>query len=114
MDHSTSHPSDADEHSSTRTASHALPLRTYYMVYGALIVLLVLTVAVAEFHLGGIGLVVALLIAFVKAWLVLLYFMHLRQSSRLTWLFAGAGLAWLLLLFAGTIQDYLSRGWVGQ
>jgi cytochrome c oxidase subunit 4 len=95
--------------------SHAgPPLRTYYLVYGALLVLLVLTVAVAQFHLGAIGVVVALLIALAKAILVLLYFMHLRFSSRLTWVFAGAGFMWLLILFAGVIADYLSRSWIGQ
>ena len=77
-------------------------------------VLLLLTVAVAQFHLGWFGVVVALTIAIVKAVLVVLYFMHLRYSSRLTWVFAGAGFVWLLLMFAFTFADYLSRGWIGQ
>jgi caa(3)-type oxidase subunit IV len=94
---------------------HSQPsLRTYYVVYGALLVLLVLTVAVAQFQLGVFGIVLALTIAIVKAVLVILYFMHLRDNSRLTWIFAGAGFVWLLLLFAFTMTDYLSRGWVGN
>ncbi len=99
------------EHSS----SHSSPsLRTYYVVYGALLVLLLLTVAVAQLHLGAFGIILALTIAIGKAVLVLLYFMHLRQSSRLTWVFAAAGFAWLMILLALTMTDYLSRGWVGQ
>jgi cytochrome c oxidase subunit 4 len=46
--------------------------------------------------------------------LVLLYFMHLRYSSKLTWLFAGAGFVWLLIMIGLMMTDYISRGWVGQ
>ena len=88
------------------------PLRTYFMVYGALLVLLVITVGVAELHLGAFGIVLALLVAIIKAVLVLLYFMHLRVSSRLTWVFAGAGFVWLLIMFAFTLSDYVSRSWL--
>jgi len=77
-------------------------------------VLLLLTVAVAQFHLGAFGIVLALTIAIIKAVLVVLYFMHLRYSSRLTWVFAGAGFVWLAIMFAFILSDYVSRGWVGQ
>ena len=104
------HPS---ERSPIHTPEHNAPsLRSYFVVYGALIVLLLLTVAVAEFHLGTLGIVLALTIAIAKALLVLFFFMHLRDSSRLTWLFAGAGFVWLLILFTFTLADYLTRGWV--
>ena len=49
-------------------------------------------------------------IAAVKAMLVILYFMHLRYSSRLTWLFAGVGLYFLAIQFAFTLSDILTRG----
>jgi cytochrome c oxidase subunit 4 len=88
-------------------------LQTYYRVYGALLLLLFLTVAVAEIHLGVFGIFVAILIAVAKALLVALNFMHLRFNSRLTWVFAGAGFVWLAILFT-TVFDYLSRSWVGQ
>jgi cytochrome c oxidase subunit 4 len=90
------------------------PVRVYILVYIALLLLMVLTVVVAEFHLGSMGILVAFTIAAIKAVLVLLYFMHLRYSSRLTWLFAGAGFAWLLILFGLMMTDYISRGWVGE
>lgn len=88
------------------------PLRTYFVVYVALIVLLVLTVAAARVELGVWSALVALLIASLKAILVLLYFMHLRYSSRLTWLFAGAGFVWLAIIFFYIMSDYVSRGWI--
>jgi cytochrome c oxidase subunit 4 len=95
------------EHSSTST-------RVYFIVYFALLILLALTVAVAQVDLGVWSTVVAMTIAVVKALLVLLYFMHLRYSSRLIWLFAGAGFVWLLIMLTYTLTDYLSRTWVGS
>jgi cytochrome c oxidase subunit 4 len=94
---------------------HSSPgLRVYFIVYIALIVLLALTIAIAEMHLGGWGIVIALSIASLKALLVLLYFMHLRYSSRLVWVFAISGIVWLMILFFYVLTDYTSRGWVGS
>ncbi len=90
------------------------PVRVYIFVYIALLLLMAATVVVAELHLGYLGILVAFTIAAIKAVLVLLYFMHLRYSSRLTWLFAGAGFAWLLILIGLMMTDYISRGWMGQ
>ncbi len=53
-------------------------------------------------------------IATVKAVLVLLYFMHVRYSSRLTWIFVAAGFFWFLILVGFTFSDYASRGWLGD
>lgn len=71
-----------------------------------------ITVWVANFDLGPWNAVVALTIAVAKATLVVLYFMHVRYSSKLTWVFVGAGIIWLIILFAFTLSDYLTRGWV--
>ena len=90
------------------------PTRVYYIVYFALLILLVLTVAAARVDLGPWSVVVALTIAVVKALLVFLYFMHLRYSSRLLWLVAGAGFVWLLIMLTYTLSDYFSRAWVGS
>lgn len=107
-----SHPTS---HASSHSSSHESPsASTYYIVYGALLILLLLTVLAARVDLGAWSVVVALLIAAVKALLVFLYFMHLRYSSRLVWVFAGASLVWLLILFSYTITDYLTRGWIGN
>ena len=61
---------------------------------------------------GQLNVIIALTIAVVKATLVVLYFMHVRYSSKLTWVFVCAGIIWLFILFAFTLSDYLTRGWV--
>ena len=88
-----------------------ISIRGYFAVFTALFALTALTTGVAFIDLGGIGNVaVALTIAVIKAVLVALYFMHLRYSSRLTIIFAGAGIFWLGILVALTLSDYISRG----
>ncbi len=74
--------------------------------------LTVLTVVVANFDLGPFNAIVALTIAVCKATLVVLYFMHVRYSSRLTWVFVSAGLFWLIIMVALTLSDYLTRPWM--
>jgi len=58
---------------------------------------------------GSLNTMVALAIAVGKALLVILYFMHVRYSDRLTWVFASAGFFWLLILIGGTMDDVLTR-----
>ncbi len=88
-------------------------VRTYITVWIALMILTLTTAGVAFIDLGGdLNSVAALTIAVCKALLVILYFMHLRYSTRLTWVFAGAGIFWLILLLGGTINDVVSRGWL--
>jgi len=79
------------------------------IVYLCLMVLLASTVIAALFPLGAIGLVIALSIAAVKSILVILYFMHVRFSSRVTWLFVTAGFLWLSIMFSLTFSEYLGR-----
>lgn len=83
--------------------------KTYYKVATALMLLLGLTIGAYFIPLGPFGVVVALAIAFTKATLIILFFMHVRYSSRLTRMLAGAGFFWLLILFALTFSDYISR-----
>ena len=83
---------------------------TYYKVTAALMGLLVLTVAVSYLPLGSFSVVAALAVAFSKAALIVLFFMHVRYSSSLTKLVAAAGLFWLLILFLFTFSDYVTRG----
>ena len=91
-------------------------LRLYLGIFAALIGLTGLTVAVAFFDLGGgrlhyLNAIVAATIAVTKALLVVLYFMHVRYSGRLTWIFVGAGVFWFAILIVLILADYLSRGW---
>ena len=93
-------------------AGHVAPKSLYIFVFLALIVGTVLTVAVAAVDLGALNNVVMLAVACAKALLVVLFFMHVRWSTRLTWVVAASGFFWLLILFSITMADYLSRGWV--
>jgi cytochrome c oxidase subunit 4 len=83
--------------------------RIYLLVWAALVVLTASTVAVSYVHLGMMNVVVALLIASVKASLVALFFMHLRYESRLVWGFALTPIFFLVLIIAGTLSDTLFR-----
>ena len=75
-------------------------------------VLLAMTWGVAEFNLGIANTLAAMIIALIKMGLVMLFFMHVRYNSRLTWIFAGAGFVWFMIMVSLTMTDYLSRGWV--
>jgi cytochrome c oxidase subunit 4 len=94
------------------STGHVAPKGLYYLVFLALVVGTILTVVVAKFDLGPFNNIVMLTIACAKALLVVLFFMHVRWSSRLTWVVASAGFIWLLILFSITMADYMSRGWV--
>lgn len=93
-------------------SGHVAPKPLYYLVFIALIIGTGLTVAAAEVDLGALNNVVMIAIAGTKALLVVLFFMHVRWGTRLTWVVAGSGFFWLLILFGITMTDYLSRGWV--
>ena len=93
-------------------SDHVAPKTMYYTVFIALIIGTGLTVAAAEVDLGALNNVVMLAIACSKALLVILFFMHVRWSTRLTWVTVAAGFFWLLILFGLTMTDYMSRGWV--
>lgn len=89
---------------------HVSPLSTYFTIFGALMVLTLLTVGVASINLGSLNPVVALGVACVKATLVILYFMHVKYSSRLTKLTVVLSLFFVAILFAETMMDYATRG----
>jgi len=90
--------------------SHETPMSLYYAVYGILMGLLVLTVVVAYFHLGAWALPVAMSIAIVKAGLVVVYFMHMRHTGKLMWLYDAIGLTWLGVLILAVLIDVYARG----
>jgi cytochrome c oxidase subunit 4 len=93
-------------------SGHVAPKSMYYAVFAALMVGTVLTVAVAFVDLGAFNNILMLGIAMTKAMLVILFFMHVRWSTRLTWLVVASGFFWLLIMFGITMSDYLTRGWV--
>jgi len=92
-------------------SEHVVPTRVYYTIFAALMVGTYLTVQAAFIDLGAFNTVVALAIACTKAVLVVLYFMHVRYSTRLTWAVVVASVFWLGILLALTFGDYLTRPW---
>jgi cytochrome c oxidase subunit IV len=96
-------------------AEHIVPIRTYAGVFLALMVGTAMTVWVSYHDITWFphaNVAIALAIACTKATLVILFFMHVRYSSRLTWVVVIAGFFWLLILLIGTMNDYALRDWL--
>jgi cytochrome c oxidase subunit 4 len=92
-------------------AEHVLPKRIYYTVFAILMFCTYLTVQIAFFDLGPFNVVAALTIAVFKAALVVLFFMHVKYSTRLTWAVVAGSIFWLGILLVLTLGDYLTRSW---
>ena len=90
---------------------HIIPVKVYVRVYIILLALLAVTWGVAQVHLGPYNNLAAMTVAVIKAVLVILFFMGVKYSSKLIWVWAGAGFLWLIILF-GIFSDYLTRSWV--
>lgn len=84
----------------------------YVAVWAALIILTFTTSAVAKIDMGPFNVYVALTIAVIKALLVILFFMHVKNSTGITRIYVGAGFFWLLILLFLTLTDYLTRDWL--
>ena len=91
---------------------HIVPVKTYVLVFIALLLLAGLTTGVAFIDLGAFNTPIAMAIAFVKMMLVLLVFMHLLYSAQLTRIALIAGVFWLALLIGLTLTDYHTRSWI--
>jgi cytochrome c oxidase subunit 4 len=94
-------------------SEHIVSLRVYVTIFLSLMVGTALTVwaGLHDFP-GALNVVIALTIAVVKATLVVLYFMHVRYSSRLIWVVFTSALFWLAILVVFTFSDYWTRGWL--
>lgn len=90
---------------------HVLPLSVYWTIFLALVVGTIVTVWSATIDLGHWNVIVALAIASTKAALVILYFMHVKYSSKMVWAFAAAGFFWVFMMIVFTMQDFVSRSW---
>jgi cytochrome c oxidase subunit 4 len=84
----------------------------YYTIWIALLCLTVITAAVSFVDLGRLNTVVALVIATIKALLVVLFFMHVKYTSeKLTKIVIVSAIFWLLLLLVLSMADYATRLW---
>lgn len=95
---------------------HTSTIFTYMVVWFVLMVLLLATVLAIEIDLDhmlfpGANISLAMFIAVVKALIVMLWFMHVKDASKLTWIFAGASFIWLGIMVLFTLQDYHTRGY---
>ena len=90
--------------------NHILPRKVYYRIWLALLALLLLTWGLAQINLGPFNIVAMLIIAMLKTVLVIMFFMHVKYSPRLIWVFVAAGFIWLLIMIDLTLSDYLTRG----
>jgi cytochrome c oxidase subunit IV len=94
-------------------SEHIVSRKIYFIIFGALMVGTALTVIAARIDLDyifhGANTVVALTIAVFKATLVVLYFMHVRYSTRLIWVIVVSGIFWLAIMFVFTVSDYMTR-----
>lgn len=90
---------------------HIVSPKIYLAIFFALLVLTTLTVAASFVEMGVFNPIVALAIAVVKAVLVVLFFMHVKYSTRLTKLTVGAGIFTFMVLISLTLADYFTRAW---
>lgn len=101
-------------------SEHIVPVKIYAVIFLALLVGTALTLLAAfydfTYDIRGkevqLNAIIALTIASIKATLVVLYFMHVRYSSRLVWVIVTSALFWLAILFALTLSDYWTRAWL--
>lgn len=92
-------------------SAHILPKRIYYTIFAILMFCTYLTVQIAFFDLGALNTIAAVGIACFKATIVILFFMHVKYSTRLTWVVVLGSIFWFGILIALTMSDYLTRVW---
>lgn len=85
-------------------------VRTAVTVWGALMLLLALTVGATFVPMGSLRTVANISIAFAKAGLVFAFYMHLREEGGLVRLAAVGAVIWLAILLCLMSSDYLTRG----
>jgi cytochrome c oxidase subunit 4 len=90
---------------------HIVPPRVYVAILFALLIGTALTVWASFIDLGVFNPVIALAIACTKAVLVVLFFMHVKYSPKLTKLTVGAGVFTFIVLIGMTLADYFTRAW---
>jgi cytochrome c oxidase subunit IV len=91
---------------------HLISIGIYVGIWATLMFLTGLTTAVSFIELGDWNIVLALTIATIKGTLVVLFFMHLYYSTKLTKVAMIAAIFFLFLLLSLSMTDYLTRGWL--
>lgn len=107
--HASQHDPHHQEHDHAHSEAHEHRLMPQFLVLVALFVLTGLTYGVSLIHLGDLADLVALIIAVAKASLVVLFFMHVKESTKLVKVVAISGFFWVLLFFAYLVADVWTR-----
>lgn len=95
-------------------SEHIVPRKTYWIVWVLLMILMAMTAALSRVALGAWNTPIAMIIATIKALLVILFFMHVKyESYRITWVAVVSGFFFLFIMLSLTMTDYLSRGLTG-
>ena|SRR5882762_547024 len=90
---------------------HIVSPKVYFLIFLALLVGTAITIGASYLDLGPYNAALAIAIACTKATLVVLYFMHIKYSSKLMKLTVGAGVFTFLILVGMSMSDYISRAW---
>jgi cytochrome c oxidase subunit IV len=90
---------------------NAASARTYILTGVALLGLLALTIVVSYLNLGVLNPIITALISMTSTALIILFYMHVRRSKPLLWVFVGAGFFWLGIMFVLAFSDFMTRGW---
>ncbi len=101
------HEHEAEQHAE----QHIVSPMVYFVIFIALLVGTAITIGASYLEMGPWNPVVTSEIAFTKATLVVLFFMHIKYSSKLMKLTVGAGVFTFLVLVGMSLSDYLSRAW---
>ena len=99
------------EHEHHEEDHHIVPPTVYLIIVAILLVMTGVTVWASYIEMGVYNPIVALAIGVFKATLVVLFFMHVKYSTKLTKLTVFAGLFTFLALIGMTLSDYISRAW---
>ncbi len=105
------HAPDHADHVGHAPKHHRASLFAYFAVFFALMIFTVLTVYASKINLHQWNTPIALAIAVLKATIVILWFMHVIHSPRMTWIVVISSFLWLGVLFVLTFSDYFSRAW---
>lgn len=105
------HNPDHADHIGHAPAHHRSSLASYFVIFFVLMILTVVTVWVSRIDLGALNTTVAMAIAILKATVVILWFMHVIHSPRLTWIVVISSFLWLAVMFVLFFADYATRGW---
>jgi cytochrome c oxidase subunit 4 len=100
-----------DQKEMEEAAHHVVSPRIYVVIFLALLFFTALTVGASYVEMGIFNPIAAILIACIKAVIVVLFFMHVKYSSKLTKLTVFCGLFTFMALVGMTLADYISRAW---